>query len=97
MVIVDKELFKHLIVYGKDCGSTFGYINDDKEILYNIYVREYQDYKYILAENELTEEYFAITPKDKYVEQSKYSEAMSDLKSSLEDVVAILKEIKEGD
>lgn len=50
MKMISKNLFTQIIMNGKDCGSAMGYVNNDKTNLLNVYVREYDNTTFILAE-----------------------------------------------
>ena len=82
---------------GKNCGSAMGYVNNDKTNLLNVYVREYDNITFILAENELASEYFVLMGNDSFQQQEQYVEAMSGLKETLEDIIAILQNEKGDD
>ena len=97
MIKLESNVAKHILVYGTDKGFSLGYINDDKNTVYNVYIRILDNFKFIIAENEKTEEYYALTGKDKFEIYSEYSEAMSGLKDTLNDLLKILKDEKEGE
>lgn len=97
MKMISKNLFTQIIMNGKDCGSAMGYVNNDKTNLLNVYVREYDNTTFILAENELTSEYFVLLGNDSFQQQEQYVEAMSGLKETLEDIIAILPNEKGDD
>ena len=94
MIKLESNVAKHILVYGKDKGFSLGYINDDKNTVYNVYIRILDNFKFIIAENEETEEYYALTGKDKFEIYSEYSEAMSGLKDALTDIVKLLQDDK---
>lgn len=97
MKMISKNLFTQIIMNGKNCGSAMGYVNNDKTNLLNVYVREYDNITFILAENELTSEYFVLMGNDSFQQQEQYVEAMSGLKETLEDIIAILQNEKGDD
>ena len=97
MIKLESNVAKHILVYGTDKGFSLGYINDDKNTVYNVYIRILDNFEFIIAENEKTEEYYALTGKDKFEIYSEYSEAMSGLKDTLNDLLKILKDEKEGE
>lgn len=41
MIKLKSNVAKHILVYGKDKGFSLGYINDDKNTVYNVYILEY--------------------------------------------------------
>lgn len=97
MIKLESNVAKHILVYGTDKGFSLGYINDDKNTVYNVYIRILDNFEFIIAENEIAEEYYALTEKDKFEIYSEYSEAMSGLKDTLNDLLKILKDEKEGE
>ncbi len=97
MKMISKNLFTQIIMNGKDYGSAIGYVNNDKTNLLNVYVREYDNTTFILAENELTSEYFVLMGNDSFQQQERYVEAMSGLKETLENIITLLQNEKGDD
>ena len=94
MIKLESNVAKHLLVYGEDKGFSLGYINNDKNTVYNVYIRILDNFKFIIAENEETEEYYALTGEDKFEIYNEYSETMSGLKDALTDIVKLLQDDK---
>lgn len=94
MIKIENELAKHIIVYGQDNGLSMGYFNNDKTIKYNVYVRILDDFKFIIAENETTDEFYAVTGNDTFQIDNEYNTVMSDLKGVLTDLIDLLESDK---
>ena len=60
MIPVSKEVATKIIIDGTQKGFSVGYINNDKSAEYNVYIREYDNFTFKIAENENKNEYFAL-------------------------------------
>ena len=97
MIKVKKELALHIITMGKDNGSTIGYVNNDNTTLYNAYVRVLDNFKFIIVENEITDEFYALQDTDTFKVQPELDEALDEGVNVLSEVIEILKQAKESE
>ena len=97
MIKVKKEPALHIITMGKDNGSTIGYVNNDNTTLYNAYVRVLDNFKFIIVENEITDEFYALQDTDTFKVQPKLDKALDEGVKVLSEVVELLKQAKESE
>lgn len=99
MIPVKTEVAKKLLVDGTQKGFSVGYINN-KSIKYNIYVREYDNFTFTIAEDENKNEYFALESTDKFEPTANFEELSNALKDGprvLSEVVELLKKAQNID
>lgn len=97
MIRISERLAQYMIINGQDRGFSLGYVNGDKSIKYNLYVRLVDGDNYVIAENEKLNEYSVLEPIDNFEKDTEYAETMSGLKDTLNDLLKILKDEKEGE
>ena len=103
MIKVSNKLATTLILEGENRGSGFGKVimKDGNKVNVNFYDRYFEDTLFHLIEVEETDEFYALEPCDKVItdseEAKEFNQTLDGLKNSLEDVISILKDLKEGE
>lgn len=103
MIKVSNKLATTLILEGENRGSGFGKVimKDGNKVNVNFYDRYFEDTLFHLIEVEETDEFYALEPSDKVITDSEdakeFNQTLDGLKNSLEDVISILKDLKEGE
>ena len=99
MIPVKTEVAKKILVDGTQKGFSVGYINN-KSIKYNIYVREYDNFTFTIAEDENKNEYFALENTDTFEPTANFEElrdTINDGPRGLSEVVTLLKKAQNID
>ena len=100
MIPVSKEVATKIIIDGTQKGFSVGYINNDKSAEYNVYIREYDNFTFKIAENENQNEYFALENTDIFEPTHNFNELRETIKDGpkvLSEVVKLLEEAKKMD
>ena len=100
MIPVSKEVATKIIIDGTQKGFSVGYINNDKSAEYNVYIREYDNFTFKIAENENQNEYFALENTDIFEPTHNFNELRETIKDGpkvLSEVVNLLEEAKKMD
>lgn len=95
MIPVSIEVAKKILLDGTQKGFSIGHINKDKTIEYSIYIREYDNFTFKIAENEDTSEYFALENTDTFEPTHNFEELIETVKEGpkiLSEVVKLLEE-----
>ena len=100
MIPVSKEVAKKILLDGKQKGFSVGHINKDKSTEYSIYIREYDNFTFKIAENENKNEYFALEITDLFEPTYNFEKLRETIKEGpevLSEVVKLLEEAKNMD
>lgn len=100
MIPVSKEVAKKILLDGIQKGFSIGHINKDKNTEYSIYIREYDNFIFKIAENENQNEYFALENTDIFEPTHNFNELRETIKDGpkvLSEVVKLLEEAKKMD
>lgn len=100
MIPVSTEVAKKILVDGTKKGFSVGYVNKDKSTEYSIYVREYDNFTFTIAEDENKNEYFALENTDTFEPTANFEELSNALKDGtrvLSEVVTLLKKAQNID
>ena len=100
MIPVSKEVAKKILLDGKQKGFSVGHINKDKSTEYSIYIREYDNFTFKIAENENKNEYFALEITDLFEPTYNFEKLRETIKEGpkvLSEVVNLLEEAKKMD
>lgn len=95
MIPVSKEVATKIILYGIQKGFTVGYINKNKCTEYSIYIREYRNFTFRIAEAENQNKYFALENTDTFEPTHNFNELIETIKEGpkvLSEVVNLLEE-----
>lgn len=100
MIPVSKEVATKIILDGIQKGFSSGYINNNKNTEYSIYIREYDNFTFKIAEDENKNEYFALEDTDTFEPTHNFKEIRETVKEGpkvLSEVVKLLEEAKNMD
>lgn len=100
MIPVSIEVAKKILLDGKQKGFSVGHINNDKSVEYNVYIREYDNFTFKIAENENKNEYFALEITDLFEPTYNFEKLRETIKEGpevLSEVVNLLEEAKKMD
>lgn len=100
MIPVSIEVAKKILLDGKQKGFSVGHINNDKSVEYNVYIREYDNFTFKIAENEDKNEYSALEITDTFEPTHNFNELKETIKEGpkvLSEVVKLLEEAKNID
>ena len=95
MIPVSKEVAKKILLDGIQKGFSVGHINNDKSAEYNVYIREYDNFTFKIAENENKNEYFALEITDIFEPTHNFEELRETIKEGpkvLSEIVKLLEE-----
>lgn len=100
MIPVSIEVAKKILLDGKQKGFSVGHINNDKSVEYNVYIREYDNFTFKIAENEDKNEYSTLEITDTFEPTHNFNELKETIKEGpkvLSEVVELLEEAKNID
>lgn len=95
IIPVSKEVATKIIIDGTQKGFSIGHINKDKSTEYSIYIREYDNFTFKIAETENQNEYFALENTDIFEPTHNFEKLRETIKEGpkvLSEVVKLLEE-----
>ncbi len=100
MIPISKEVATKIILDGIQKGFSSGFINNNKNTEYSIYIREYDNFTFTIVENESKNEYFALEDTDTFDPTHNFEKLRETIKEGpevLSEVVKLLEEAKNMD
>ena len=95
MIPVSKEVATKIILDGIQKGFSSGFINNNKNTEYSVYIREYDNFTFKIAEDENKNEYFALEDTDTFDPTHNFEKLRETIKEGpeiLSEVVKLLEE-----
>lgn len=96
MIPVSKEVAKKILLDGIQKGFSVGHINNDKSAEYNVYIREYDNFTFKIAENENKNEYFALEITDIFEPTHNFEELRETIEEGPKVLLEIVKLLEEA-
>ena len=100
MIPISIKVAIKILLDGTKKGFSVGYVNKDKSTEYSIYIREYDNFTFTIAEDETKNEYFALENIDTFEPTANFEELSNALKDGprvLSEVVTLLKKAQNID
>lgn len=100
MIPISIKVAIKILLDGTKKGFSVGYVNKDKSTEYSIYIREYDNFTFTIAEDETKNEYFALENTDTFEPTANFEELSNALKDGtrvLSEVVTLLKKAQNID
>ena len=95
MIPVSIEVAKKILLDGTQKGFSSGFINNNKNTEYSVYIREYDNFTFKIAEDENKNEYFALEDTDTFDPTHNFEKLRETIKEGpeiLSEVVKLLEE-----